>query len=180
MIERMINEINTALDNNLYFSALALALVLPDSCAKAEYPTETKNNVRYKNWYKNYIGDSIKFNDEGYPNIDENVAYKLRCCFLHEGNPNIEPGLGIDRFELIFQEKDPSPDVVEVDDHTTIFNCKYWDMFGTDSATGERFYRVNVRSYCEWICECVRSYYDENKAKFSFNYTILDWEDIKP
>lgn len=180
MIERMINEINTALDNNLYFSALALTLVLPDSCAKAEYPTEPKNNVRYKNWYKKFVGDSIIFNDEGLPNVDENVAYNLRCCFLHEGNPNIKSGYGIDQFELIFQEKDPSPDIVEADDHTTIFNCKYWDMCGTDSATGERFYRINVRSYCERICECVSGYYNENKAKFSFNYTILDWEDIKP
>lgn len=179
MIERMIREVYTALDHNLYFSALALALVLPDSCAKAEYPTERYNNVRYKNWYKKYVGDRI-FDANGLPNIDENVAYSLRCCFLHEGNPNIDFGYGIDNFELMFQEKDPSPDIVEVDDHTTIINSKYWDMLGTDSTTGESFYRVNVRSYCEWICECVNAYYNENKDKFSFNYTIVDWENVKP
>lgn len=178
MIKRIIDEINSALDHNLYFSALALALVLPDSCAKAEYPTETKNNIRYKNWYKKFVGDSIL--DAGnFPNIDENVAYNLRCCFLHEGNPNIESGHGIDKFELMFQEKNPLPDVEEVDYNTTIFNCKYFDMLGTDAITGKRFYRLNVRSYCEWICECVSSYYNDNKDKFSFNYTIVDWEDLK-
>lgn len=89
MINRIINEINQALDHNLYFSALALSLVLPDSCAKAEYPTAT-NKIRYTNWYKKYVGDSI-INAGDLPNIDENVAYSLRCCFLHEGNPNRKP-----------------------------------------------------------------------------------------
>lgn len=177
MIDRIINEINLALEYNLYFSALSLSMVLIDACGKAEYPN-LKIGVRFKDWYKNYVGDRI-FDTNGLPNINEKVAYSLRCCLLHEGNPNVESKHGIDKFELIFQEKDSSPDTIEVDDHTTIINCKYWDMYGIDSNTGDRLYRLNVRSYCEWICKCVSNYYQTNKAKFSFNYTIVDWEDIK-
>lgn len=179
MINRIIDEINSALDHNLYFSALALALVLPDSCAKVEFPAVKSSKKRYKDWYKRYVGDSI-FDANGLPNIDEDVAYSLRCSFLHEGNPNVEAKYGIDKFELMFQEKSILPDVEEIDDTTTIINVKYVDVFGTDNKTGERFYKVNVRSYCEHICECVSSYYNDNKSKFSFNYSIVNWEDIKP
>ncbi len=177
MINRIINEIHSALDHNLYFSALALSLVLPDSCAKAEFPDEPYNNVRYKKWYKRYIGDSI-FDADGLPNIDENVAYNLRCCFLHEGNPNVDSRCGIDKFELMFQEKSPLPDIQELDNNTTLFNVKYVDVCGIDNVTGEKFYKINVRAYCERICECVRLYYIDNKDKFTFDYTIVNWEDI--
>ena len=177
MINRIIDEINSVLDQNLYFSALALSLVLIDSCAKAEFPTEKHNNVRYKHWYKKYIGDRI-FDANGLPNIDEDVAYSLRCCFLHEGNPNVESKYGIDKFELMFQEKNPLPDVEEIDETTTVFNVKYFDVFGIDNKTGDKFYKINVRSYCEHICECVSSYYKDNKGKFLFNYSIINWEDI--
>ena len=37
MINRLIDDINKALDAEAYMAALALALTLPDICAKAEY-----------------------------------------------------------------------------------------------------------------------------------------------
>lgn len=50
MIDRIVHEIRMALSHELYLSALALALTLPDTCGKAEYPNEDYNGVRYKNW----------------------------------------------------------------------------------------------------------------------------------
>ncbi len=38
MVEAFVNDIQKALKNHSYFSALALALALPDICAYAEYP----------------------------------------------------------------------------------------------------------------------------------------------
>jgi len=38
MIDKLIEEINLALDNNLYIIALNTSLTLPDICGKAEYP----------------------------------------------------------------------------------------------------------------------------------------------
>lgn len=177
MINKLIDEIYSALDHELYLAALALALILPDSCARVEYPT-ANNNTRYKNWYKQYIGGRL-LNPDGLPDIDENVAYSLRCCFLHEGNPNIGEGHGIDKFELMFQKKVPGPDFEVLEDGSIAFYFKYFDMMGEDHETGQYFYRINVRSYCEQICECVSEYYEKNKDKFSFNYTIVDWKDVK-
>lgn len=104
--------------------------------------------MRFKVWYKNYVGDRI-FDTKGLANVNEKVAYSLRCCLLHQGNPNAKSRFRIDKFQLILQEKDSSPDTIEVDDYTTIINCKYLYMYGIDLNTGDRIYRLNVRSYCE-------------------------------
>lgn len=45
MLQRLIDDMNKALDNDCFFSALSLALILPDVCGKAKYPTE-KNNKK--------------------------------------------------------------------------------------------------------------------------------------
>ena len=50
MINKLVEDINKALDNEAYFSALSLALTLPDICGKAEFP-ETKSGRRYIDWY---------------------------------------------------------------------------------------------------------------------------------
>ena len=55
MIDRIVHEIRMALSHELYLSALALALTLPDTCGKAEYPNEDYNGVRYKNWCSQYV-----------------------------------------------------------------------------------------------------------------------------
>ena len=55
LIDRIVHEIHIALSHELYLSALALALTLPDTCGKAEYPNEDYNGVRYKNWCSQYV-----------------------------------------------------------------------------------------------------------------------------
>ena len=40
MIYKIINEIKSALINEEFYAALALALTLPDACGKAEFPNE--------------------------------------------------------------------------------------------------------------------------------------------
>ncbi len=46
MINRLVNEIEIALKNNLYMVALNTALTLPDICGKAEFPDKSnKKNM---------------------------------------------------------------------------------------------------------------------------------------
>lgn len=47
MVNRLVEDINRALDNDAYFAALSLALTLPDICGKAKYPTEKSTKKRY-------------------------------------------------------------------------------------------------------------------------------------
>lgn len=56
MVDRIIQDIKGALENNLYFAALNCALTLPDICGKAEYPTERSSKKRYIDWYDKEIG----------------------------------------------------------------------------------------------------------------------------
>ena len=55
LIDRIVHEIRMALSHELHLSALALALTLPDTCGKAEYPNEKHNGIRYKNWCSQYV-----------------------------------------------------------------------------------------------------------------------------
>lgn len=56
MIDRIINDINKALDAEAYMAALALVLTLPDICGKVAYGETLRNKERYIKWYEDNIG----------------------------------------------------------------------------------------------------------------------------
>lgn len=172
MLQRLIDDMNHALDANCYLSALSIALMLPDICGKAAYP-EKKVGERYKDWYDEYVGKYEKCpvpagheNEPIMPYLSGEVIYSLRNSFLHQGTPNIEvskisqPENKIDYFALVIQSKNQF-DVYS--DRASIVN-------GT-----VRFYQVNIRRLCLILGSTASGYYRENKDKFSFfNYTLID------
>ena len=91
MVQRIVDDVRNALNNNLYFAALISALTLPDICGKAEYPNE-KSKERYIKWYDKEIGqyekNPFQNSDEEMPYLSGNVIYSLRCALLHAGNPS--------------------------------------------------------------------------------------------
>ena len=103
MINKLINEIEIALNNELYLIALNTALTLPDICGKAEL-RKSGNRKRYINWCNKYI-KSLQTNvDKSMPCLTAEIIYNLRCSLSHQGTPNIDKGLGIDRFVLTVQK----------------------------------------------------------------------------
>ena len=89
MIDKLVAQIENAIENDLYLVALCSALTLPDICGKAEYPKKGVND-RYKTWYKNYVYDKFEhnkkhINDVYYqmPDLTEEIVYDLRCSILH-------------------------------------------------------------------------------------------------
>lgn len=176
MINRLIDDINKALDTEAYMAALALALTLPDICAKAEYGDTLRNKERYIKWFDEYIGKyEICPREEGeecMPYLSGEVVYSLRNNVLHQGTPNIEKEKikdktnQIDKFILVIEKKKP-------------FDI-YADMSGVGSdlqGRSEREYRVNVRRLCLIICEVASHYYKKNLNRFDFlNFEILDWD----
>ncbi len=164
MVDKIIEEINIALDNDLYFVALNSVLTLPDICGKAEYPSE-KTSDRYKHWYQKYIGEyeqepEEKMRDSGFPYLSGDVVYDLRCSLLHQGNPNLSNEKHINKFELIIEDKN------EFD--------VYADMASmTLSIKPYKTYSVSIRRLCFIICKAAKKYYEDNKDKFNFfNYKI--------
>lgn len=189
MVNRLIEEIQKALKAELYFSALTLALTLPDICGKAAYPELQNGKKRYIKWFDEHIGDFEKPPEFPYPPSDKEmeidkkflsaakelpylsgkVMYSLRCSVLHEGNPNINhEQCQIDEFSLIIEKEKPghfySGDSAE----------RRTDCMGNNSC----FYRLNLRGLCRKLCAVADTYYKENKEKFNFfNYSIVDWDE---
>ena len=58
MINILVKEIKSSLNNKLFFVALNAALTLPDICGKAEYPN-AEVGERYKNWINTYLTDNL-------------------------------------------------------------------------------------------------------------------------
>jgi hypothetical protein len=98
-----IRDINLALNNNSYLSALALSLTLPDICGQIEYP-DLKNSrgkrlvgkqyaTWFDDWVSHYYADNAGWTEEGKaknPYFTGKMCYSLRCSFLHGGNSAIE------------------------------------------------------------------------------------------
>lgn len=169
MVERLINEVNIALENRLYLVALNTALTLPDICGKAKYP-ELKTASRYKKWYQEHVGQYEKStkSSDNMPYLSADVVYQLRCALLHQGNPNVDTNTGIDCFELVIEV--PQTWIAIYADCSSI--CEHADK------TVTRNYRVSIHRLCLILCETARAFYMKNKELFNFfNYTIIDMEE---
>jgi len=173
MIVNLLNDIKKSLDSENYFAALALILILPDLCGKAEFPEVKSSSKRYKDWYDLYIGKyeqspSVNNSENPLPYLSGEVIYSLRNHFLHQGTPNIDSSKikntynRIDRFELVIESKNEFD--VYCDSSGNINNLM-------------RTYRVNIRRLSLIICSSVQAYYLLNESKFSFDdFAIIDWD----
>lgn len=165
MLNKLIKEIETALDNNLYLVALNTALTLPDICGKAEY-TYKGNKQRYICWYDDHVKKSIDNIEQKMPELNGDVIYSLRCSLLHQGNPNIEKDgnkKNIDDFVLkLYKDTGIYIDMRAIVTHA--------------NNTTTRKYIVDVRGLCYILCQSAKQYYDNNKIKFNFfNYKTVDY-----
>lgn len=181
MIERLIEDVNKALDAEAYMAALSLVLTLPDICAKAEYGDSLKNKERYIKWFDEYIGQyekaPVKEGEIEMPYLSGEVIYQLRCSVLHQGNPNIDSdkikdeSCKIDFFTIVIEKKKPFDIYVDAADVSTMMNPK--------KSKPVRSYRVNVRRLCLIVTSVAKGYYEKNKDKFTFfSYNILDWDEV--
>lgn len=161
MVELYVNDIENALKNKSYFSALAMSLALPDICGAAEYPNETSTAKRYIEWYNKYLGEYMS-DDRGNPYLSGEIVYNLRNTFLHAGSPNIDSNKikdeanQLDRFGLI------------LGDGTEM--CV--TLFINTSIVKLRSMIVDVTYLCKTICDRSLWYYKNNTNKFHFDFSI--------
>ena len=170
MVNRIIKEINIALDNECYIVALMGALTLPDVCGKSAYPELSGNKnvkARYTKWCDTYVYPPVQHTDEngkvldcGITGISGKIIYSLRCQLLHQGSADIDgEKCEVEDFELLIQPKD------EFD--------MYVDNFGAvwsndDFEHRERHMSLHIRNICRDICNAAEKYYNENKSEFGF------------
>ena len=169
MLLQLIDDINRALDNECYFSALALALTLPDICGQAMSPNKSVKE-RYVCWYDEFVGKYEEPIHNNVPYLSGEVVYNLRCNFLHQGNPIVnkekvkDKRCQIDKFSLILSKQ----------------NCfGIYPDAACYSESGEncaesRIYDVNVRRLCFILTACAKGYFEKHSAQFGFsNYSII-------
>lgn len=165
MLERLILDVDKALDAEVYLAALSLMLTLPDICAKAKYGDSLGNKKRYTKWYNEYIGQYEKSpqekDDITMPYLSGEVIYQLRCNVLHQGTPNIDS-------EKIDEES------CKIDHFTPITQSKNEFELYSDFASYDdymkpvREYKVNIRRLWLVMRTSVLAYYRDNKDKFNF------------
>ena len=159
MINKLIKQINEALDHDLYFVALCTALTLPDICGKAEYPN-ISTSERYKVWYNDHIGQYEQSCDLDQPYLSGDVIYSLRNSLLHAGNPNVDNPKIINEFILVVEKKND-------------FGA-YYDVSSTTIDGTYKTYRLSARRLCLLLCKTAKAYFDNNREKFTFfNYKIV-------
>ncbi|MCP9625478.1 hypothetical protein NML43_00110 [Rhodopseudomonas palustris] len=92
-VEALLQEIEKALDAQLYYLGLLLTLTLPSICAALEAPggrPQGRDRDVYKTWYQANIFDLI-----GGLSADE--AWELRCTVVHQSHALASKKRGYDR-----------------------------------------------------------------------------------
>ena len=177
MINRIVNEINACLANDLHLAALGLALTLPDTCGKAEFPNK-KTRDRYIEWFDKYIGQYEQKRQEyteeelaDLPFLSGELVYQLRCSFLHSNDIDIDINRLTDEqnklsvFNLVLRRHD---DILASGTSSYI-------NYDKDGIIKYRRYDVSVTYLCQILSNVARDYYEKNKEKFDFfTYNIID------
>ena len=176
MVQKIISDIKAALDNDLYYAALISALTLPDICGKVAFPNE-KVRKRYIDWYDQEIGyyernPNSKLHDK-MPYLSGEVVYSLRCSLLHSGIPNV------DNDQLIRDGELPIDFFILKIEKQKEYNF-YSDTSEMCTLPGmqRRSYTMSIRRVCGILCDVAEQYYIDHKDCFSFNYNVIDWDEI--
>lgn len=186
MVERIVSEIKTCLENGCYIAALTMALTLPDICGRAEFGEQVKTGKRYGDWYTEHLGQfekslSISNGDqEGLadkPYLSGEMVYALRCSLLHSGEPEVdgdkmtEEQNKLNRFSFVIPKKNQ------------------WNAYGSstainynqDGSVAFRAFEVDIPYICNTLSYVAGKYYSENKEKFNFfRYNIIDRRNEAP
>lgn len=138
-IDSLIEEIEAAIDHGLFFSAVAVALTLPDVCSALELnqtdPNSVSNNVgqRYCKWFDTYLSSHFSI-------LTAQDCYRLRCGILHQAK------FGHHRTQydrIIFTLPDSNNNIVH-----EFISKRSESILSLDSIC---FCRIMIRSVRRWV-----------------------------
>lgn len=167
MIEK-INEIERAIECGYYYSALALALSIPDICGQVYCPNlaGTKNSgKRYRKWFDDYVAryyfkDSVKYPNGSDVAFNGFACYLLRCAYLHSGNYDLkaqDDSIKIKEFRIHYSKPD----------HT----FGHYEVVLTN--TGDFILDIDAKYICGAICLAAKSFYDKTTDKSQFKDSLI-------
>lgn len=186
-ITEIISEIERCLENEQFFAAISLAVILPDLCGAVEYGEKEKVGARYRKWCDLYFLRTSRseeihrenhagFSSKRIASIDflsPELMYKLRNQVLHVGGYSVTADLEGNDGSL--KQNLKLCISAEMDIGTT-------HTPGSPNAVDcTETIEFNLIFYCRYLCAAVKSYYEKNKDKFNDSLLpILDYrEDFK-
>lgn len=156
-----IKEIEQCLDYELWQSALALALTIPDICGLVEYSdSQMKGKVksRYTGWFKKHVENYFtQYNTDRGSYFTADMCYALRNAFLHSGSDNIQ-NKTVYKFDL------------------RVNSC---NSYGIDDNSNLTHVVIDVGELCHNICHAARAFYITCDNKDAFEDNECNWLDIK-
>ncbi len=180
MLEKLIFDINKALENDLLFVALSAALTLPDICGRVAYPDIKGTKERYIKWYDEHIGKYEKSPDhtDNMAYLSGALVYQLRCSVLHSGDTDFENKCFVDA-------KDAKNSFI-IQNFTLVTSSYKNDKYilgagNCISKTDDNIYndyQINIRYLAYKLSKYAEVYYKNNKLIFTNNFTILNWEEV--
>lgn len=112
-IDKIATAIEDAIKKRCFLPALALSLIIPDICAKYDYPDIYNRKVDYNGhkgqgaayakWYDENIGNYDIEPETGVGLLDGKSCWKLRCEFLHSGSIDLDDFVSIDGKHITFK-----------------------------------------------------------------------------
>ena len=166
MIRLYINDIRKSLENECYFAALSLALILPDICGMAEYPNKDVGD-RYIGWCDSYLIPFMYSDNNG---LSGETIYNLRNVYLHQGSINI------DRNKIKDENNRIDKFLLVIGDDDKILEFSMDISFGGIKAHKAEI--INVKHLCTLICDSALNYYINNTDKFSFECNAIHVKDL--
>ena len=83
-MRELIEQVQAALDAELYYLSLFASLAIPDICGAMSAQDGKANSRRYKHWFDQYMAH--KYVVKGEPRFTSDDCYYLRCACLHQGS----------------------------------------------------------------------------------------------
>jgi hypothetical protein len=144
-LKPLLDSVRRAVETENWLAGLALTLALPDICASIEVGRAKPPGVRYRDWWKDYFGESYRYGESQTDYLNGEEVYLLRCAYLHQGSDLSDPEKAECRKTVIkefnfFLPSDPSDPALKRD--------------------GTRLL-LNARRFCEEMCSRVKEW-DEN------------------
>jgi hypothetical protein len=86
-MRRLLTAVRLSLTTRNWYSALFVALSIPDICGRLEDPTRNATD-RYLDWFRKYLSGVYCASPE-HPFLTPEDCYALRCALLHQGAGDI-------------------------------------------------------------------------------------------
>lgn len=177
-MKNIINDVRASLKHKNYYSALALALTLPDICIKSEnkngrqeyidwvdkYIFTDKKQCAFAKFHKDIIiaigfeadeyfieQQNLKQDESIYKvdSINGTIMYALRCSILHAGNVIVDFG------------KHPLDIKISLGVSDSPIGDTFLMSYGFNYKK-EAYAELEVITFCNFVCEKVEKYYNDN------------------